>query len=100
MREVGRPDLCAGEMGEVIEVHLGRAEVVHVYQLVKEDPLHLRSVRASVGANHNLILDAVVCADDVAAAEAVLADKVPVGRDAAAGAVQSCEHEANYWTRI
>ena len=88
VRKVGSPDLCAGEMGEVSEVQLGRAEIIHVYQLVKEDTSHLRMVRASVGANYNLILDAVVSAEDLAASEAGLADKVPVGYDAAAGAIQ------------
>ena len=75
-------------MGEVSEVQLGRAEIIHVYQLVKEDTSHLRMVRASVGANYNLILGAVVSAEDLAASEAGLADKVPVGYDAAAGAIQ------------
>lgn len=102
VRKIGGPDLCAGEMGElgVGEVHLGRAEIVHVYQLVKEDPLHLRTVRASVGANYNLILDAVVSAEDVAAAEAGLAGKVSVGYDAAAGAIHCSQHEAYHWTGL
>ena len=98
--KIGSSDFCAGEVGEISEVHLGQAEIIHVYQLVKENPLHLRVVRASVGANNNLILGSVVSAEDIVAAEAGLAGKVPVGCNAAADAIQCSQHEAYHWTRL
>ena len=49
VRKISGPYFCAGEMGELGKVHLARAIVVHVNQLVEEDLLHLRRVCASGG---------------------------------------------------
>lgn len=64
MRQVCRPDLCAGQVVHVAEVHVVIAVVEHVNHLVREHSMDHALVLGHILADHDLVELGIVTAGD------------------------------------
>jgi len=94
MAQIGSPDFSAGQMADIsLEVHFGRAMVVHVDQFVGQDFPNFLWRGATVGANKDLVQRLVE--SSVKFIGAWLAHQVPAKVDLAALGLQSVQHQSD-----